>query len=149
MRWDAVAAPDVDDLLVFDGDCVLCSRLAHFVHDRDATQRFKFVAIQSSCGRALAARFGINADNPETTLAIVDGVAYFKGGAALAVLESLPRSRWTPMARALPGALRDWLYDRIARNRYAVFGRREACWTGDEALKSRIVSDLDEVSGRS
>ena len=147
MRWEAVAAPDVDDLLVFDGDCVLCSRLAHFVHERDAMQRFKFVAIQSNYGRALAARFGINASNPDTTLAVVDGVAYFKGAAALAVLEALPRSRWTPLARSLPAAFRNWLYDRIARNRYQIFGRREACWTGDAALKSRIVSDFDELSG--
>ena len=148
MRWDAVAAPDVDDLLVFDGDCVLCSRLAHFVHERDVTQRFKFVAIQSNYGRALAARFGINAGNPETTLAVVGGVAYFRGDAALAVLEALPRSGWTPVMRALPGAFRDWLYDRIARNRYQIFGRRDACWIGDAALKSRIVSDFDELSGR-
>jgi predicted DCC family thiol-disulfide oxidoreductase YuxK len=148
MRSHAIAAPDVGDLLVFDGDCVLCSRLAHFVHERDAMQRFKFVAIQSNYGRALAARFGVNADNPETTLAVVDGVAYFKGGAALAVLEALPRSNWTPIARALPEAFRDWLYDRIARNRYQIFGRREACWIGDEVLKSRIVSDFDELSRR-
>ncbi len=138
MRWDAVAAPDVDDLLVFDGDCVLCSRIAHFVHERDAAQRFKFVAIQSSYGRWLAARFGINPDNPETTLAVVDGVAYFKGRAALAVLEAL-QSGWTPLARVLPAALRDWLYDRIARNRYIIFGRREACWAGDPALAARIL----------
>ncbi len=149
MRWNAVAAPDIRDLLVFDGDCVLCSRLAHFVHERDAMQRFKFVAIQSNLGRGIAARFGINADNPETTLAVVDGVAYFKGAAALAVLQALPRSGWTPLVRALPDALRNWLYDRIARNRYRIFGRREACWIADEALKSRIVSDCDELSGRS
>lgn len=147
MRWDAVAAPDVADLLVFDGDCVLCSRIAHFVHERDAARRFKFVAIQSNYGRWLAARFGINADDPETTLAVVDGVAYFKGGAAVAVLEAL-QSSWTPLARALPAAFRDWLYDRIARNRYRIFGRREACWTGDETLKTRIVSNFDELTER-
>lgn len=139
MRWDAVAAPDIDDLIVFDGDCVLCSRLVHLVHERDVAQHFKFVAIQSDYGRVLAARFGINADNPATTLAVVDGVAYFKGGAALAVLEKLPRSGWTPIARALPAAFRDWLYDRIARNRYQIFGRRECCWAGDAALAARVL----------
>ena len=139
MRWDAVAAPDIEDLIVFDGDCVLCSGLAHFVHERDVAQRFKFVAIQSDYGRALAARFGIDADNPATTAAVVDGVAYFKGAAALAVLEKLPRSGWTPIARALPRVVRDWLYDRIARNRYAIFGRRERCWAGDPALAARIL----------
>jgi predicted DCC family thiol-disulfide oxidoreductase YuxK len=139
MRWDPVAAADIDDLIVFDGDCVLCSRLAHFVHERDAAQRFKFVAIQSEYGRALAARFGIDADNPPTTVAVVDGVAYFKGDAALVVLEKLPQSAWTPIARTLPSALRDWLYDRIARNRYQIFGRQERCWAGDAALVERVL----------
>jgi predicted DCC family thiol-disulfide oxidoreductase YuxK len=138
MRWAAVAAPDIEDLIVFDGDCVLCSGLAHFVHERDA-ERFKFVAIQSDYGRALAARFGIDANNPATTAAVVDGVAYFKGAAAVAVLERLPRSIWTPIARALPRVVRDWLYDRIARNRYAIFGRRARCWAGDPALAARIL----------
>lgn len=139
MRWAAVAAPDIDDLIVFDGNCVLCSGLAHFVHERDAARRFKFVAIQSEYGHALAARFGIDADNPPTTVAVVDGVAYFKGDAALAVLEKLPPSVWTPVARALPSVVRDWLYDRIARNRYQIFGRCERCWAGDPALAERVL----------
>jgi predicted DCC family thiol-disulfide oxidoreductase YuxK len=139
MRWDAVAAPDIEDLILFDGDCVLCSRSAHFVHERDAAQRFKFVAIQSEYGRALAARFGIDADNPETNATVADGVAHFKADAALAVLARLPHWRWTRIARALPRAFRNWLYDRIARNRYQVFGRRERCWAGDPAFATRIL----------
>jgi predicted DCC family thiol-disulfide oxidoreductase YuxK len=139
MRWAAVAAPDIEDLILFDGDCVLCSRAAHFVHERDTTHRFKFVAMQSDCGRALAARFGIEADNPETNIAVADGVAHFKADAALAVLARLPRWRWTRMAHVLPRAARNWLYDCIARNRYQLFGRRERCWAGDPVLAARIL----------
>jgi predicted DCC family thiol-disulfide oxidoreductase YuxK len=139
MRWDAVAAPDIEDLILFDGDCVLCSRAAHFVHKRDPAQLFKFVAIQSSYGRALAARFDIDAASPETNVAIADGVAHFKADAALAVLARLPHWRWTRIARTLPRAFRNWLYDRIARNRYAIFGRRERCWAGDPSLAARIL----------
>lgn len=140
MRWEAVAALDIEDLILFDGDCVLCSRVARFVHKRDAAQRFKFVAIQCSYGHALAARFGVNADNPETNVVVADGVAHFKGDAALAVLTRLPRWRWTRHARILPRALRDWIYDRIARSRYRIFGRRERCWAGDATLAARILN---------
>jgi predicted DCC family thiol-disulfide oxidoreductase YuxK len=139
MRWDAVAAPGVTDLILFDGDCVLCSRAAHFVHKRDSAQRFKFVAIQSDYGRALAARFGIDADAPETNAAVLNGVAYFKGDAALAGLSALPGWRWTRIAKTMPRPLRDWLYDRIARNRYRLFGHRDRCWAGDPALAARIL----------
>jgi predicted DCC family thiol-disulfide oxidoreductase YuxK len=139
MRWDAVAAPDIEDLILFDGDCVLCSRAAHFVHKRDAAHRFKFVAIQSAYGRALAARFGVNADNPETNVVIADGAAHFKGDATLAVLAKLPRWRWARVARILPCVFRNWLYDRVARNRYQLLGRRERCWAGDPTFAARIV----------
>lgn len=141
MRWSAVAAPDLDrDLILFDGDCVLCSHSAGFVHRRDAADRFAFVAIQSPFGRELAARFGIEAERPETNLAAVAGRVYFKADAALAVLATLPGWRWAGMLRIVPKPLRDWVYDRIARNRFALLGRRASCWAGDPALRRRIVT---------
>jgi predicted DCC family thiol-disulfide oxidoreductase YuxK len=144
MRWDAVAAPDLaQDLILFDGDCVLCSRSARYVHERDRAGRFAFVAIQSPFGRALAARFGIDAENPETNLAVVAGRAFFKSDAALAVAEALGRRGWVRAVRALPKPLRDWCYDRIARNRYALFGRRTRCWVADPDFKARIIERVE------
>jgi predicted DCC family thiol-disulfide oxidoreductase YuxK len=140
MRWDAVDAPDIEhDLILFDGDCVLCSRGARFVHRRDEAQRFKFVAIQSEYGRTLAARFEIDADAPQTNLAVTGGRVFFKSDAALAVLALLPGWRWTGLARIAPRAVRNWLYDRIARNRYQWFGQRAQCWAGDPAFRTRIL----------
>jgi predicted DCC family thiol-disulfide oxidoreductase YuxK len=140
MRWEPVAAPDItQDLILFDGDCVLCSRGAHFVHARDSARRFKFVAIQSPYGRALAQRFGIDADAPETNLAVIDGSAFFKSDAALNVLRALSAWRWIAGVRLLPRPIRNWFYDRIARNRYQWFGRREQCWVGDPAFRDRII----------
>ena len=140
MRWLAVDAPDLtQDLILFDGDCVLCSRSARFVHERDKAGRFAFVAIQSPYGRALARRFGIDPEAPETNIAIVRGRAHFKSDAALRVLAEFPRSRWMRFLRIVPKPLRDFVYDRIARNRYAWFGRRAQCWVGDPAFKARIL----------
>jgi len=139
MRWDAVAAPDVQDLILFDGDCVLCSHWARFVHERDAAQRFNFVAVQSPYGRALAARFGIDPDKPQTNLAVVNGRASFKSDTPLAILGALPGWGWTAVARIVPRPLRNWIYDRIARNRYQWFGRKAQCWAGDPAFSARIL----------
>lgn len=142
MRWDAVAAPDIEqDLILFDGDCVLCSRWARFVHQRDKAHRFKFVAIQSSYGRSLAARFGIDSEAPQSNLVVVDGRVYFKSDTPLAILGALPRWRWTQFALIVPRPLRNWFYDRIARNRYQWFGRKERCWAGDPVFKSRILEN--------
>lgn len=140
MRWDAVDAPDIEqDLILFDGDCVLCSRWARFVHERDRARRFKFAAIQSAYGRALAVRFGIDPDAPQTNLVVVNGRVSFKSDTPLAILAALPGWEWTGVARIAPHALRNWIYDRIARNRYQWFGRRAQCWTGDPAFRERIL----------
>lgn len=143
MRWHAVDAPDLtQDLILFDGDCVLCSRSARFVHERDKQGRFAFVAIQSPLGRELARRFGINPDHPETNLAVIDGRTYFKSDAPLRVLGLFPGTRWARALNIVPKPLRDFAYDRIARNRYSWFGRRAQCWVGDPALRDRIISEL-------
>jgi predicted DCC family thiol-disulfide oxidoreductase YuxK len=140
MRWDAVAAPDLTrDLILFDGDCVLCSRSARFVHEHDPAGRLHFVAIQSPYGRALAQRFGVDPGRPETNLAVIEGRVYFKFDAVLAVLTVLPGWRWAQAAKLLPRMLRNWSYDCIARNRYALFSRRARCWAGDPAFACRIL----------
>lgn len=139
MAWAERAAPDLPDLIVFDGDCVLCSHWARFVHERDPNGRFKFVAIQSEFGRSLAARFGVDVDAPETNVIVIGGVARFKSDAAIALLAALPGWAWVRALRLAPAPLRHWLYDVIARNRYRWFGRRARCLADDPSLQARIL----------
>lgn len=114
-------------VILFDGVCVLCSRWYRFVTARDPNRRFRFVAVQSAEGRTLAEKFGIDPDNPETFILVADGRAYVRSDAVLRILAELPRWRWTIVLRAIPEALRDALYNVIARNRYRWFGRLDVC----------------------
>lgn len=83
--------------------------------------------VQSEYGRKLAALFAIDPDEPETNVVVSGGQAHFKLDAALAVLDGWPAWSWVRAAYALPRGARNWLYDRVARNRYSVFGRTETC----------------------
>ena len=85
--------PD-DDVILYDGVCVFCSRWIRFVAARDVTRRFRFTAIQSGYGTRLAQAFGIDPDDPDTNAVIHGGVAYFKSDAALTVLGALPGWSW-------------------------------------------------------
>jgi predicted DCC family thiol-disulfide oxidoreductase YuxK len=40
----------------------------------------------------------------------------------------------------LPRPLRDWLYDRIARNRYRLFGRRDTCLVPSPDVANRFLA---------
>jgi predicted DCC family thiol-disulfide oxidoreductase YuxK len=140
-RWSPQPAPDEPDgLILFDGVCVFCSRWVRFVIDRDPERRFRFVAIQSEPGRALAARFGINPDAPETNAVVWGGRIFFKSDAALTVLGALKATRPLGGLKVAPRWLRDPAYDLIARNRYRVFGRTETCMVPSADDRSRFIA---------
>ena len=131
--------PD-DDVILYDGVCVFCSRWIRFVAARDVERRFRFTAIQSGYGTRLAQSFGIDPDDPDTNAVIHGGEALFKSDAALTVLGALPGWRWTRMLlRAPPKPLRDAVYDLIARNRYRIFGKYEECFVPDAELRERVI----------
>jgi predicted DCC family thiol-disulfide oxidoreductase YuxK len=146
--WHPLPAQDLpNDLILFDGDCVLCSGWINFVMRRDPAARFRFAAIQTPYGRRLAERFGIDQDYPETNAAVMDGHAYFKSDSTLAVLIDLPGWRWTRIAFLVPKRVRDFLYDVIARNRYRLFGRRDTCFSPTPDIVDRFL-DEDPLVGR-
>jgi predicted DCC family thiol-disulfide oxidoreductase YuxK len=130
--------PD-DDLILYDGVCVFCSRWIRFVAARDRDRRFRFTAIQSPYGTRLASAFGIDAEDPDTNAVIHGGTAYFKSDAALTVLSNLPGWGWARVLFAVPKPLRDAVYDLVARNRYRIFGKYEECFVPDDAMKARVM----------
>ena len=130
--------PD-DDVILYDGVCVVCSRWMRFVAARDVDRRFRFTAIQSDYGRRLAHALGIDPEDPDTNAVVHGGVASFKSDAALTVLSYLPGWQWVRGLRAVPKALRDAVYDLIARNRYRIFGKYETCFLGDAGFRERVL----------
>jgi predicted DCC family thiol-disulfide oxidoreductase YuxK len=130
--------PD-DDVILYDGVCVFCSRWVRFVAARDRDRRFRFTAIQSGYGTRLAQAYGIDASDPDTNAVIHRGVACFKSEAALTVLSQLPRWGWVRVLRSVPKPLRDAVYNFVARNRYRIFGKYEPCFVPDASLRARVI----------
>ncbi len=130
-----------DGLILFDGVCVLCSWWVRFVIERDRAAAFRFAPVQGRYGAALAARLGISVANPETNAVVTGGRAYFKSDAAIAVISRLPGWSWTRGLALVPRPVRDWLYDRIARSRYRLFGRTASCLIPTPEIAGRFVVD--------
>lgn len=140
-RWSPQACSDEPDgLILFDGVCVFCSRWVRLVMRLDRERRFRLLPIQTPRGRALAARFGIDPDAPETNAVILDGRVWFKSDAALTVLGTFPETAPLATLKAAPRRLRDPVYDLIARNRYRIFGRTDQCMVPAPADRERFLS---------
>jgi predicted DCC family thiol-disulfide oxidoreductase YuxK len=137
------AAPEIpttSPLIVFDDVCVLCSGFVQWVIAHDPDQLFRFTSAQGPLGQALYRDLGLDPVNFETNLVIVEGKAFGKLDAFIEVAYRLG-GLWRAITalRLLSPGLRNWLYDRIARNRYALFGRRETCWLPSADVADRVI----------
>ena len=134
------AFPDDRPIFIFDGECALCSGFLRFLLKHDTHKCFRLLAAQSALGAALYAHCGKKPGDFETHMLIENGIASFKSDAAIRVFAiiGLP---WSLIAvtRIAPRALRDGLYDRVARNRIAWFGAR-ACYAPSPSDAERFLA---------
>ena len=135
------AFPDDQPLFVFDGDCVLCSAGSRFVPRHDRTGTIRLAPAQSRLGLALYRHYGQDTAAFETNLLLIDGGAWFKSDATLKLsrLLGVPWSLLGLMTLA-PRPLRDGLYDRLARNRFRLFGHRQVCYLMEPGYEGRFLS---------
>jgi len=139
--------PPAEHLILYDGICGLCNRFIRFVLPRDRRARFRYAAIQSSSGRRLLKDYGKDPDELVTFYVIAnydsgETKLLSKANAALFVLSQLNTPwRFAWIFRVLPGRLLDWLYDRIAQNRYRLFGRYETCPIPPAQWRERFLED--------
>ncbi len=117
-----------ETVVLFDGVCKLCNGWARFLIRHDRQRRVRLAAVQSPEGQALLAWAGLPLDQFDTLAVIRDRHYWVRSDAVLEIIAQLPRA-WRPLLllRGIPRVLRDWAYDRIARNRYRLFGKYDTC----------------------
>jgi len=142
-RDDASVPSFADDkpVIIFDGDCVLCSHSAQFVLRHDEAGAFRLTAAQSTLGDALYRHYGLNPGDYQTMILLADGVAHVKSDAALRIARRLGLP-WSlaVVFRIVPRALRDALYMFVARNRFRWFGRRDVCFRPEPRFADRFIT---------
>jgi predicted DCC family thiol-disulfide oxidoreductase YuxK len=141
-RTDPAVPPFPDDkaLVVFDGVCVLCSAFARFILKRDRAFAFRLATAQSPLGQALYRHYGLDAETFDSNLVLADGRAHAKLDTVAAVGMRLAGPwRLLAVSSLLPRALGDWLYDRVARNRYRLFGRTDSCMMPPPQWRDRFL----------
>ncbi|MEO1717134.1 MAG: DCC1-like thiol-disulfide oxidoreductase family protein [Planctomycetota bacterium] len=135
-------------VVLFDGVCKLCNGSINWIIDHDPQSLIRYLPLQSAAGRALAERAGLDPDVLSTMVAIREGRVMLRSTAALHIATRI-RSPMAPVARVLlviPAVLRDVGYRLLARSRYAVFGKLDACRMPTPDVESRFL-DPDDVAG--
>ena len=133
---------DFDDsrgLFVFDHHCVLCGGGVGFIMKHDKRRAIAFTSAQKSLGAALVKHYGVDRD--ESFLFLHKGRATIKFDGYFAVARAMGGLWHVPTVfQILPRFLMDRVYDFVARNRYAWFGKtEEACSVLTEDQRARLI----------
>lgn len=115
-------------VLLFDGDCSLCSRAVQFVLEHERDDALRFAPLGGAFALAAFAQHGLDRATLDSLVVVRGAAVFVKSDAALEVARHLGPWRALRALRIVPRPLRDALYDWVARNRYRWFGKRDACF---------------------
>ncbi len=119
---------DNKGIILFDGICNLCNSLINFIINRDNSDYFLFIPLQSEEAVELLSKFKIEERTMAGLILIENNTLYTKSTATLRISRKL--NRLYPLLYVLifvPRIFRDGLYNIVARNRYRLFGKIDSC----------------------
>lgn len=129
------------DLILFDGVCNLCSGTVNFILKRDADATFVFAPLQSDIAAEVLKKKGYSMSNLNSIILVPEtGPLLVKSDAVLYIFKRL-NGAWPilHLFRFIPRAIRDSIYDIIAKYRYKIFGKQEHCLLPTPALQNRFI----------
>lgn len=131
-----------DRVILFDGVCKLCNAWSNFIIKNDKKCQFKLCSVQSVEGQKILSHFELPTDYFDTMLYVEGDHYYQKSDAFFKIIQILGMPWSLPcIFKIIPKFLRDWLYDRIALNRYAIFGKYDFCSLPTADHDNRYISE--------
>ncbi len=127
-------------IILFDGVCNLCNNAITFVIKRDPKNKFSYATLQGEAGAQLTKQYGIDTGKVDSIILIKNNKSYIKSSAALHIAKQL-KGGYPLFALFLivPSAIRNWVYDWVAHNRYRWFGKRDACMIPTPELQAKFL----------
>lgn len=113
-------------IILFDSECLLCSRSVHFIMQRDLREIFSFASISSDIGQKLLEIYQIPKEI-DSIILIDNNHYYIKSTAVLHICRHLQGVTLLSIFSIIPVRLRDFLYDIVAKNRLKWFGESTTC----------------------
>ena len=129
-----------EPLLLFDGVCNLCSSSVQFVLKRNRKGNVRFASLQSDFGKEVLNKSNLPHTYLNSLVLIENGKTYVKSEAALQLAKHLDGIwKMGSVFLLIPKFIRNPIYDWIARNRYAWFGKKETCWIPEQKWNDRFL----------
>lgn len=131
------------NIVFFDGVCNMCNGLVSFLVKNDRKNVLYYSSLQSDFANDLLMKQNVkyNDSNMTTIYFFKDGKLYSKSTAVLKIFSLLspPFSIFAAIFLSIKTSWRDYLYEKISKNRYALFGKKETCRLPSKQEASRFI----------
>lgn len=137
---------EANPVLLYDGVCGLCNQVVQFVILRDRDGIFRFAALQSAFASGILEKYGIAPGVLNTLYIVLDHGGpeerlLSRSDAALYLAARLNmKARYL---RLLPRFLRNWGYNMVARFRYRIWGKYDACLVPEPGVRARFLDSME------
>lgn len=132
-------------LILYDGVCGLCNGFVKFLLPRDPEGKLFYASLQSEFALSIMQSKNLGQLELQTVLVITNyslpgEKILTRSDAAIEAIATLGGTyRILKWSKIIPKALRDALYNLIARNRYKIFGKSETCMLPDVSKAARFI----------
>jgi predicted DCC family thiol-disulfide oxidoreductase YuxK len=130
-------------LILFDGVCNLCNFSVQFILKRDKKNKFNFTSLQSDAANKILLQYNNEKFNPKNLKSIIlieNNKIYTKSTAVLRIVKQM----YFPFSLLyffiiIPKFIRDYLYEFIAKYRYAWFGKKDSCMIPKKEYLNKFI----------
>ena len=135
--------PDAYAIIVFDGECAFCNGSVNWIIRHDPAMRFRFAARQSPPGQRLLAAHGLPPEGIES-LILIDGPKVATHSTAVLRIAGQLAFPWklAGLFLLVPRPIRDLLYRGVAKVRYRIAGKRQACSIPTPEQRARMLEEV-------
>ena len=126
------------NIVFFDGVCVLCNGFVKFITKRDKDHSIKFASLQGRT--AIDLNVSPDRENLKTIVYLKGNKKRYNSDAVLEIFSDL-KGIWTlvNIFKIVPRPLRDLIYKFIAKNRYKFFGKTDTCSLDNHVSSIQIL----------
>ena len=135
-----ILIPRGKKVILFDGVCNVCDGFVQFILKRDKKAEYYFASLQSDIAKQLMEKHNVQVEELSTVVLINGNQVYTHSDVPLVVAKSLGGIYpLFSIFKVLPKGFRNKIYDWVARNRYKLFGKKEACMLPKPEWHSRFL----------
>ena len=119
---------NIERIAYYDGVCGLCDGFVELLVKLDKNKKLKFSSLQGKSGRILLNKLNLDLEEFDTVLFKVNDQVYTKSTAVFKIINSIGGIiKLFLVFNLLPRRFNDWIYSKVAKNRFKIFGKLDKC----------------------